>query len=95
MSDVPAAALAPAPVWDLPLRLFHWSLLAAVATAALTGFLLLPPWLNLHLIAGTIIIALLLWRLWQMGRCGVETGDPGCVDPDRPDRDADFLERVT
>ena len=42
-----------------------------------------------------LLIALLLWRLWQMGRCGVESGDPGCVDPDRPDRDADFWERVT
>lgn len=62
MSDVPAVKLASVPVWDLPLRLFHWSLLAAVATAAVTGFLLLPPWLNLHLIAGTIIIALLLFR---------------------------------
>lgn len=62
MSDVPAVELAPVPVWDLPLRLFHWSLLAAVATAAVTGFLLLPPWLNLHLVAGSIIIALLLFR---------------------------------
>ena len=42
-----------------------------------------------------LLIALLLWRLWQMGRCSVESGDPGCVDPDRQDRDADFWERVT
>lgn len=42
-----------------------------------------------------LLIALLLWRLWQMGRCGVESGDPGCVDPDRQDRDANFWERVT
>ena len=25
-------------IWDLPTRLFHWLLVAAVATALLTGF---------------------------------------------------------
>lgn len=51
------------PVWDLPLRLFHWSLLLGVATAAVTGFLLDATWLNLHLIGGTAIIVLLAFRL--------------------------------
>lgn len=26
-----------APVWDIPLRLFHWSTVCAVALAAITG----------------------------------------------------------
>jgi cytochrome b len=50
-------------VWDLPLRLFHWLLFSAVATAAVSGFLLPLNWLNLHLAAGTAVIALLLFRL--------------------------------
>ncbi|MCB1377963.1 MAG: cytochrome b/b6 domain-containing protein [Alphaproteobacteria bacterium] len=50
-------------VWDLPLRLFHWLLLAAVAVAGITGFLLPATWLNIHLIAGTTLAVLLLFRL--------------------------------
>jgi cytochrome b len=50
-------------VWDLPVRLFHWALLAAVATAGVTGFLLPLTWINLHLIGGTLVAALLLFRL--------------------------------
>jgi cytochrome b len=53
----------PHPVWDLPVRLFHWSLLLTVATAAISGFLLPANWLNLHLAAGTVLIVLLLFRL--------------------------------
>lgn len=63
MRDVPFSARVPVPVWDLPLRLFHWTLLAAVAVAGITGFLLPLNWLNLHLIAGTAIAVLLLLRL--------------------------------
>ncbi len=59
MLDVPSHG----PVWDLPLRLFHWTLLLAVLTAAVSGFLMPLNWLNLHLIAGTAIIVLLLFRL--------------------------------
>lgn len=51
-----------AAIWDLPLRLFHWSLLAAVVLAAVTGFLLPANWLNLHIIGGTAIVVLLLFR---------------------------------
>jgi len=50
-------------VWDLPVRLFHWALLAAVATAGITGFLLPLTWLNLHLIGGTVVAFLLAFRL--------------------------------
>jgi cytochrome b len=63
MRDAPSASLPLRSVWDLPTRLFHWILLAAVVVAAATGLLLLPVWLNLHLWAGSVIIALLLFRL--------------------------------
>lgn len=63
MRDAPSASLPLRPVWDIPTRLFHWILLAAVVVAASTGLLLLPVWLNLHLWAGTVIIVLLLFRL--------------------------------
>ena len=63
MQAVPSSKSAFRPVWDLPLRLFHWSLLIAVAAAAISGFLLPLTWLNLHLVAGTAIIGLLLFRL--------------------------------
>ena len=59
MSDLPHRA----PVWDLPLRLFLWMLLTSVVAAAISGFLLPLNWLNLHVIAGTAIIVLLLFRL--------------------------------
>ena len=50
-------------VWDLPVRLFHWTLAASVAVACVAGFLLGASWLNLHLIAGSIIAVLILFRL--------------------------------
>lgn len=50
-------------VWDLPVRLFHWLLVACVAVAAISGWLLPASWLRLHLIAGTIIGCLVLWRV--------------------------------
>ena len=33
-----------------------------------------------------LLIGLLLVRLWQMGRAGVEVGDPGRGPADCPDR---------
>lgn len=63
MRDAPFLSLPLRSVWDLPTRLFHWILLAAVVVAAATGLLLLPVRLNLHLWAGTTIIMLLLFRL--------------------------------
>jgi cytochrome b len=50
-------------IWDLPVRLFHWLLVLTVAVASITGWLLPPTWLQLHLIAGTAIAALVLFRL--------------------------------
>jgi len=49
-------------VWDLPTRLFHWSLVALVAfsivTAKLGGL-----WLDWHMRSGYAILALLVFRL--------------------------------
>ena len=50
-------------VWDLPTRLFHWLLVAAVATALLTGFVAPESWMGVHLAAGYLIVVLLVFRL--------------------------------
>ncbi len=49
-------------VWDLPVRLFHWLVVAACGTALVTGFLLGASWLSLHIWAGGILLALILAR---------------------------------
>ncbi len=49
-------------VWDWPLRLFHWLLLASVATAIATG-LAGGDWMAWHGRAGLSIVALLGFRL--------------------------------
>lgn len=65
----PDAPSAVHPVWDLPVRLFHWSLVALVATALVTGFLAPAWWLGVHRLAGYGIGLLLVLRLvW--GRFG-------------------------
>jgi cytochrome b len=51
-------------LWDLPVRIFHWSLLAAVGTAIVTGQLG-GSWMSVHGKAGLVIIALVVFRvLW-------------------------------
>ncbi|MBF0283953.1 MAG: cytochrome b/b6 domain-containing protein [Magnetococcales bacterium] len=50
-------------VWDLPTRIFHWSLAVLVLFAALSGDDSPEWWLGLHIIAGYAIFALLIWRL--------------------------------
>lgn len=54
-------------LWDLPLRVFHWSLLAAVSAAIATG-LAGGEWMALHAQAGLVIVGLLsfriVWGLW-------------------------------
>jgi cytochrome b len=73
----PSSAAAPAPVpvplghtrpaaprayvWDLPLRLFHWSLLLAVAVAIATGEIG-GNWMTLHGQAGLAVVGLLAFR---------------------------------
>ena len=49
-------------LWDLPLRVFHWSLVAAVTTAVVTGELG-GAWMAWHGRAGLLIVGLLVFRL--------------------------------
>jgi cytochrome b len=56
-------------VWDLPTRLFHWLTVVLVAAAYVTERL---NWMSWHVLAGTALLALLLFRLvW--GLVGSET----------------------
>ena len=65
--DEPAAV----PVWDGPTRVYHWGQALLVALALLTGFLIPTDWLNIHVVIGTLIAMLLVFRLvW--GLCGSE-----------------------
>ena len=49
-------------LWDLPLRVFHWSLVAAVTTAIVTGELG-GAWMPWHGRAGLAIVGLLVFRI--------------------------------
>nr|RDS94825.1 DUF4405 domain-containing protein [Cereibacter sphaeroides f. sp. denitrificans] len=51
------------PVWDLPIRLFHWSLAASVAVAAASGFLGGAETLRWHVGAGLIAVGLVIARI--------------------------------
>jgi cytochrome b len=50
-------------VWDLGVRVFHWLLVLSVIICAFTGFLAPRNWLDLHLILGCVIAALIIFRL--------------------------------
>ncbi|WNK01448.1 cytochrome b/b6 domain-containing protein [Thalassospiraceae bacterium LMO-JJ14] len=50
----------PVYVWDVPTRIFHWSLLAAVATSLISSEF--GP-MSVHLISGHVVLALLIFRL--------------------------------
>ena len=50
-------------VWDLPTRLFHWSLVAMVVIAYLTGYIFPENTMGVHLWAGYITVLLLVFRL--------------------------------
>ena len=50
-------------VWDLPTRLFHWLLAAAVAIGLATGFLGPEAWLGVHMTAGYVVLGLLSFRV--------------------------------
>lgn len=62
----PAAERTSAPrrirVWDLPTRLFHWSLVAAVSVAVISGEIG-GDWMELHGRAGLAIVGLVTFRL--------------------------------
>ncbi len=47
-------------VWDLPIRLFHWSLVILIGFSWATVSL---GWMDLHYISGEAILALLLFRV--------------------------------
>lgn len=49
-------------VWDLPTRLFHWSLAAALAGLAVTGYAG-GAWMDWHARLGTLVLVLLLFRV--------------------------------
>jgi cytochrome b len=48
-------------VWDLPLRLFHWTLAVLVITAILA--IKLGDAMELHLVAGSSVLALIAFRI--------------------------------
>lgn len=50
-------------VWDLPTRLFHWTLVAMVLIAYLTGYIFPENTMGIHLWAGYITVVLLVFRL--------------------------------
>ena len=50
-------------IWDLPLRLFHWSMVCVVVVAGVTGFLTPAWWFDVHFIAGYALAVLLTFRL--------------------------------
>src|SRR6266404_3955686 len=54
-------------VWDLPTRLFHWLLVAAVSFAAVTGLFAPKWWVGRHIWAGYAVGALLIFRaVWAI-----------------------------
>jgi cytochrome b len=50
-------------VWDRAVRIFHWLLVLSVVVAAYTGFFGDKRTLDIHLISGTLIGALIVFRL--------------------------------
>lgn len=56
-------------VWDGPIRLFHWGVVALVFTSWLTQY---ESWMRAHLIAGYTMFAALLFRL-AWGLIGSDT----------------------
>lgn len=66
MPDPSNAELRPTRVWDLPTRLFHWSLVVLVLFNGITGQFaadLGSDWMERHMLSGYAILALVLFRL--------------------------------
>ncbi len=54
-------------VWDLPVRLFHWTLLVAVTTSVATGLTGGLWQMDLHVVSGCTVLGLVLFRvLWGL-----------------------------
>ncbi len=51
------------PVWDLFVRLFHWTLVGLVTGALVTGFLLPATWIDIHVLLGLTMAALVIGRI--------------------------------
>ncbi len=58
--DMPARLVK---VWDLPTRMFHWTLVAMVLIGYLTGYVFPENTMGVHLWAGYITVVLLVFRL--------------------------------
>lgn len=58
----PDTELISAPVWDVFVRAFHWSLVALFAFSAITGKVG-GGWIKWHMISGYAILALVLFRI--------------------------------
>lgn len=56
-------------VWDVPTRLFHWTIVVLVATSWFTQYM---DWMSWHFLSGYTLIAALLFRL-TWGVVGSET----------------------
>lgn len=50
----------PMKVWDLPIRLFHWGIVALIAVSYLS---VQEGWMQIHLASGYTVLAALLFRL--------------------------------
>lgn len=50
----------PMKVWDLPTRLFHWSLVVLIATSYVS---IQEGWMRIHLIAGYVMLGMLVFRV--------------------------------
>jgi len=53
------------PVWDVFVRVFHWSLVLCIGLALVTGFLLGKEWVDVHVYSATTATVLIFLRiLW-------------------------------
>lgn len=70
------------PVWDIPVRVFHWALVLLIAFSWLSGEM---DWMTWHLYSGYAVLALVLFRvIWGfVGSTHARFGDflygPGAV----------------
>jgi cytochrome b len=67
--DFRRTVMLPMRVWDAPTRLFHWALVLLIALSYTTSQL---RWMQVHVLSGYTILALLLFRL-AWGFVGSET----------------------